>query len=527
LEQLRAKGAGELTSQKTKQPKFIIDEASSTDLIGTHSPVAKSLATIVRTDADLKVIGLLGSWGSGKSTVLKLLEKELCANNADGKETFFFLYDAWLHQNDPPRRSFLEKLISFLSSKGLTKEAAWEDDIDRLRQRLEETDSKTTPTLTGAGKLVALTLLFFPVGLQLIGFNWLGQKFDLFSLTISVFYLGLFLIFAPLLVASLIYLAWRPTWWPCTKRFWTRSNWTLHKNRHRHDSIFSLFVNKSVDRVRNRTIRTPDPTSIEFQEVYARVMNTVSSSKRRFVFVVDNLDRISESEAVALWSTVRGFFLRKANESATETLPLTSPTVILPLDPGSVRRMFGKDHDDNAVIDELAQSFMDKTFDITFRVSPPVLSDWQSYLSRQLCYAFEPVIDKKEIDQEVYRITRLYESYLGRKQSSENVTPRTLIRLVNSIAALRLQWGDAITLSSLAYYAINKSSIEKNLLETVSGNDFVVERFDSQWKTSTIAIYYGVPVDKERWSHFLRQAAKVDSTKQRTIHHEDAETVFG
>jgi hypothetical protein len=31
----------------------------------------------------------------------------------------------------------------------------------------------------------------------------------------------------------------------------------------------------------------------------------------------------------------------------------------------------------------------------------------------------------------------------------------------------------------------------------------------------------------ERWSHFLRQPAKVDSLMQRTVHHEDAETVFG
>ncbi len=31
----------------------------------------------------------------------------------------------------------------------------------------------------------------------------------------------------------------------------------------------------------------------------------------------------------------------------------------------------------------------------------------------------------------------------------------------------------------------------------------------------------------ERWSHFLRQPAKVDSPMRRTIHHEDAETVFG
>ena len=32
---------------------------------------------------------------------------------------------------------------------------------------------------------------------------------------------------------------------------------------------------------------------------------------------------------------------------------------------------------------------------------------------------------------------------------------------------------------------------------------------------------------EQRWSHFLRQPAKVDSPMQRTIHHEDAETVFG
>ncbi len=31
----------------------------------------------------------------------------------------------------------------------------------------------------------------------------------------------------------------------------------------------------------------------------------------------------------------------------------------------------------------------------------------------------------------------------------------------------------------------------------------------------------------ERWSHFLTQAAKVDSPMQRMIPHEDAETVFG
>jgi len=39
--------------------------------------------------------------------------------------------------------------------------------------------------------------------------------------------------------------------------------------------------------------------------------------------------------------------------------------------------------------------------------------------------------------------------------------------------------------------------------------------------------FNGMREGAQRWSHFLRQPAKVDSMIQRTIHHEDAETVFG
>jgi hypothetical protein len=34
-------------------------------------------------------------------------------------------------------------------------------------------------------------------------------------------------------------------------------------------------------------------------------------------------------------------------------------------------------------------------------------------------------------------------------------------------------------------------------------------------------------IPPQRWSRFLRQPVKVDLTTQRTIHHEDAETIFG
>jgi hypothetical protein len=42
-----------------------------------------------------------------------------------------------------------------------------------------------------------------------------------------------------------------------------------------------------------------------------------------------------------------------------------------------------------------------------------------------------------------------------------------------------------------------------------------------------ILIYVGFLFRRQRWSRFLRQPGKVDLTTQRTIHHEDAETIFG
>ena len=37
---------------------------------------------------------------------------------------------------------------------------------------------------------------------------------------------------------------------------------------------------------------------------------------------------------------------------------------------------------------------------------------------------------------------------------------------------------------------------------------------------------FSVSGEAQRWSRFLRQAVKVDSTIQGMIHHEDAETLF-
>jgi hypothetical protein len=470
-------------------PLFLSDEAANEDFFGSHNRVADSIVPVLDS-GQAKIIGLLGPWGSGKSTVLKLVEKKLSGKDANDKTTYFFYFDAWLHQNDPPRRSFLETFVQFLVSQKLTVFTDWQHDFDRLNRRAEEHDITTTPTLTASGKIVILALLLFPIGLQLISKLWLGEKISVFGFEFEVIHLGILFLIAPILAGILAYIIWRPTLLPWRKIFWTRNNWVGNDYG---STIFSLFVNKSVDRVKNRIIRTPDPTAIEFQEVFRKLMTAVSAKDRKYVFIIDNLDRIPEVEAITVWSTIRSFFIEDGKFGKQLGTDSKIPTVILPLDPGAVRRMYDTGQD-TARADELARSFFDKTFDLTFRISPPVQSGWQDYFAEKMREVLQGITD-----QEIYTAVKLYESYLARVSAlrgKRGVTPRNINVLVNDIALLKLQWKSEIKFATMAYYAINRNEIEQDLENSLITKDPDIGRFDEKWTTGVAAIHYGVPVDR-------------------------------
>jgi hypothetical protein len=58
--------------------------------------------------------------------------------------------------------------------------------------------------------------------------------------------------------------------------------------------------------------------------------------------------------------------------------------------------------------------------------------------------------------------------------------------------------------------------------ELPSGAGKIARTYPAVWE-----VFAALGKATERWSHFLRQPVKVDLTTQRTIHHEDAETIFG
>src|SRR6476620_2730947 len=96
---------------------FIPDLPSERDSFATnraYKRIVSAIVEIVRsTNNDGLSIGVEGSWGAGKTTVINLLRDEL--RNTDsgdsGKsQVRVIAFDAWAHEGDPLRLTFLETL---------------------------------------------------------------------------------------------------------------------------------------------------------------------------------------------------------------------------------------------------------------------------------------------------------------------------------------------------------------------------------------------------------------------------------
>ena len=109
--------------------KFIKDAPSDEDFFGSHGRVSGAVADVIIEPNGIQSIGLLGSWGSGKSTVVKQVEDRLARS---AQNIHSFNYDAWLNQNAPPRRSFLEALIQNLVDNSLSSKRDWESRLADL-----------------------------------------------------------------------------------------------------------------------------------------------------------------------------------------------------------------------------------------------------------------------------------------------------------------------------------------------------------------------------------------------------------
>src|SRR5579872_1576473 len=121
--------SGARSSSRTHRPQYnktlamptgqILDRnPASADELDSHGPVANAIASLMDQCVGGKAVAILGGWGSGKSTIVNLLKKKIEADGVknDKRTRLVVIFDAWAHQGDPLRLSFLDWLLDQLDA---------------------------------------------------------------------------------------------------------------------------------------------------------------------------------------------------------------------------------------------------------------------------------------------------------------------------------------------------------------------------------------------------------------------------
>ena len=149
-----------------KFPRFISNNPCGEDLFEgkSHEKIANCIVEQLKENDNCNIIGIEGSWGSGKSNLVKLIKSKL-QEKKDKKEPSFYIYtyDVWGYQNDYLKRSVLENLMTFLTKNDdgphFCKE--WDDSLKRLLSRKETIGSRIVKEINVFTKLSIIMSLIF------------------------------------------------------------------------------------------------------------------------------------------------------------------------------------------------------------------------------------------------------------------------------------------------------------------------------------------------------------------------------
>ena len=446
------------------QPEVVLidDEPSTADTFDAkaHEKVAKAIAELVKGEPGGRVIGLEGSWGSGKSTIVRLASQYLQATESGEHlpDTRVIAFDAWSHQGDPLRRTFLEKLLDDLVAANWLPDALASELREKLAGKTATVHTTSTQRLSFEGRLTAAAAVLVPLGVVLVQNHF--HSHHGFALLV-----GLVLAVAPLLVVAGFAVA-HGIGVLVGGRKATAGRW---RRRLAKVQPFSFFAKEQHTDTMTDEIRRGDPTSVEFEQFFSMALDQGVTNGRRLLLVLDNLDRVEEEDAKSILATMQTF-----TGSRTRAGSSWAPRVwtLIPYDPGGLDRLWhsgqvlpqdteqGEPGDDTIrgqentrpLATSTAAAFVEKVFQVRFETPPLVLSDWRGHLRRLLHQAFPNVRDHDF--EPVIRLRGLYPALQPTGlTATEAPTPRQLKQFVNQIGAIR-RLRDDVALVHMAYYVL-------------------------------------------------------------------------
>lgn len=476
------------------------EQVSSSDLFPdqAHERVSNTIYRLIDGADKAITIGVEGSWGSGKSTVIELLKGKI--NNDKNCKTLFFLFDAWAHEGDPLRRIFLESLIKEIDPKG--KDTYLNKLSLEIGGRSKTVKVTTSRKASSLGKWLFVSAFMVPIGSALLSIHkfedlvwtWAGLGFSEF-----VFSLGLLLSSSPIL-----FLIW---WWMCGE-----------EDKKTGKVRWDFMESDSTEDYTQDITEDGERTSIEFEKYFKDIFEYSLGDKKtklynRVIIVVDNLDRIDTQHAATIWSTLQTFFQHRNIQNGNQAEWVKNLWFLVPYDREGLSRIwdskFQGDNDgsileslsnddrnkqNNKITSDISKSFLSKNFQVVAEVPTPVMSAWQEYSVTCVNEALNkwPENERKEV-------ISTFQRYGSRLDISP--TPREIQNFVNQIGLLGMSWGGEMSAESLALYALLRLSRTENelrsvLLQTGLPDGYSTDADSEEIKKELAGLMFGVPKDK-------------------------------
>lgn len=432
----------------------------------THDRIADTIAHLICSKKSSITIGLEGSWGAGKSSVISILEKKL----AEEGTVKLVRFDSWAHEGDPLRRVFLESLINEIKPNVPSIKDQLDSLLEIISKRTKNVTINTQQYATGFGKLLAISAFVVPLGLSLMSIVK-DVTFDIKGSPHLVFLLALFLSSAPLIVIILRLFQLK------FKRVMDPNNW-------------AFLEQGSTQKINQEISEDSERSSIEFEKYFEEIMGLYfisSPVNSKIVLVIDNLDRVDEKDALLILSTLQTF-LQKRNTTQKEKEFFNKIWIIIPYDQEGLSSLWDEP--------KIAKSFFDKNFQLRIEVPKPIFSNWLKYANEMVEKALVDCTPEMKNDvSSTLSVTR--------KDLNDIPTPREIKNYINQVAILLYHTKEyTIPTKSISYYVVLRqlenqtiSEIRNGLITSIIPTLRLIPLFPETIKKDISGLIFGVPSD--------------------------------
>lgn len=411
----------ELQKSTKQEPQFISNTPCNEDLFEgkSHSKIANSISDLLIENRNCNIVGIDGGWGSGKSNLVKLVESNIKTKN---KYFHFFVYDAWGFQNDYQKRSILETLTSYLIEEKIISGSKWNSMLMQLLSKKSSVGLKVVKELNPITKVSAIFAFLLPV------FNFIYSKIPDFKYKNYLWFIPVLLFIITLVIVQI--------------RNMIKYGQDISFSSFFKDLFYSYLdytdnTQNVEEAIKYETIYEEEASTRDFKNWMQKIDSDLKNE--RLVIVFDNMDRLPSEKVQELWAAINSIFA---------DIQYKSISVLVPFDRKHIRNAFkSEDIDDQEK--SYGDDFINKTFNVVFRVSPPTMSNWKKYFEIKWDEAFNEKPD--------YAVIQIYDLL------TDTITPRKIIAFINEFVSLRILFDkETVPDKYIALFIFGRNSISDN-----------------------------------------------------------------